>query len=182
MQSKGKLFTLSFLFFSSLLFSEVEQEIIVLEKKISNLSGWSQNVSITSINLNELDKLDAQHPKQIFRRMPGIWISRGSGQEHLTAMRSPVLTGPGACGSFLILEDGIPVRPPGFCNVNGLFETLSRQANNISITRLMPIIKSILPDTTIDSATILDCLNQHDSWEDFLSGITQPPPSLVTPI
>ena len=53
MQSKGKLFTLSFLFFSSLLFSEVEQEIIVLEKKISNLSGWSQNVSITSINLNE---------------------------------------------------------------------------------------------------------------------------------
>ena len=99
MQSKGKLFTLSFLFFSSLLFSEVEQEIIVLEKKISNLSGWSQNVSITSINLNELDKLDAQHPKQIFRRMPGIWISRGSGQEHLTAMRSPVLTGPGACGS-----------------------------------------------------------------------------------
>ena len=123
MQSKSKLFTLSFLFFSSLLFSEVEQEIIVLEKKISNLSGWSQNVSITSINLNELDKLDAQHPKQIFRRMPGIWISRGSGQEHLTAMRSPVLTGPGACGSFLILEDGIPVRPPGFCNVNGLFET-----------------------------------------------------------
>ena len=123
MQSKGKLFTLSFLFFSSLLFSEVEQEIIVLEKKISNLSGWSQNVSITSINLNELDKLDAQHPKQIFRRMPGIWISRGSGQEHLTAMRSPVLTGPGACGSFLILEDGIPVRPTGFCNVNGLFET-----------------------------------------------------------
>ena len=123
MQSKGKLFTLSFLFFSSLLFSEVEQEIIVLEKKISNLSGWSQNVSITSINLNELDKLDAQHPKQIFRRMPGIWISRGSGQEHLTAMRSPVLAGPGACGSFLILEDGIPIRPSGFCNVNGLFET-----------------------------------------------------------
>ena len=38
-------------------------------------------------------------------------------------MRSPVLTGPGACGSFLILEDGIPVRPAGFCNVNGLFET-----------------------------------------------------------
>ena len=123
MQSKGKLFTLSFLFFSSLLFSEVEQEIIVLEEKISNLNGWSQNVSITSINSSELDRLDAQHPKQIFRRMPGIWISRGSGQEHLMAMRSPVLTGPGACGSFLILEDGIPVRPSGFCNVNGLFET-----------------------------------------------------------
>ena len=121
MQTNFKLITLGLLFFASLL--KEEEEIIVLEKKISNLSGWSENVSISSINSSDLNKLDAQHPKQIFRRLPGIWISRGSGQEHLTAMRSPVLTGPGACGSFLILEDGIPVRPAGFCNVNGLFET-----------------------------------------------------------
>jgi len=123
MQSKLKLLTLGLLLYGPLLLTEVEDEIVVLEKKISNLSGWSENVSISSINSSELNKLDAQHPKQIFRRMPGIWISRGSGQEHLTAMRSPVLSGPGACGSFLILEDGIPVRPTGFCNVNGLFET-----------------------------------------------------------
>ena len=122
MQTNFKLITLGLLFFTSSLQAE-EDEIIVLEKKISNLSGWSESVSLSSIDSFELNKLDAQHPKQIFRRLPGIWISRGSGQEHLTAMRSPVLTGPGACGSFLILEDGIPVRPAGFCNVNGLFET-----------------------------------------------------------
>ena len=121
MQTHFKIITLGLLVFASLL--QAEEEIIVLEKKISNLSGWSENVSISSINSSELNKLDAQHPKQIFRRLPGIWISRGSGQEHLTAMRSPVLTGPGACGSFLFLEDGIPVRPASFCNVNGLFET-----------------------------------------------------------
>ncbi len=122
MQTNFKLIILVLLFFTSSLQAE-EDEIIVLEKKISNLSGWSESVSLSSIDSFELNKLDAQHPKQIFRRLPGIWISRGSGQEHLTAMRSPVLTGPGACGSFLILEDGIPVRPAGFCNVNGLFET-----------------------------------------------------------
>ena len=121
MQTHFKIITLGLLVFASLL--QAEEEIIVLEKKISNLSGWSNSVSISSINSSDLNKLDAQHPKQIFRRLPGIWISRGSGQEHLTAMRSPVLTGPGACGSVLILEDGIPVRPAGFCNVNGLFET-----------------------------------------------------------
>ena len=121
MQTHFKIITLGLLIFASLL--QAEEEIIVLEKKISNLSGWSNSVSISSINSSDLNKLDAQHPKQIFRRLPGIWISRGSGQEHLTAMRSPVLTGPGACGSFLILEDGIPVRPASFCNVNGLFET-----------------------------------------------------------
>ena len=99
------------------------EEIIVLEKKITNLDGWSQNLSISSLSFDDLVKLQAQHPKQIFRRVPGVWISRGSGQEHLTSMRSPVLTGPGACGSFLLMEDGVPVRPSGFCNVNGLFET-----------------------------------------------------------
>ena len=103
--------------------SEVLEEVVVLEKKTTSLDGWSQNLSISTINSEDLKKLDAQHPKQIFRRTPGVWISRGSGQEHLTSMRSPVLTGPGACGSFLLMEDGLPVRPSGFCNVNGLFET-----------------------------------------------------------
>ena len=116
-------FTLALISLSMNSFSEEIQEIIVLEKKLSSLSEWSNNQSISSINEDELVQLDAQHPKQIFRRSPGVWISRGSGQEHLTAIRSPVLTGPGACGSFLLLEDGIPIRPTGFCNVNGLFES-----------------------------------------------------------
>jgi len=115
--------------------SQEIQEVVVLEKKLTSLSGWSNNQSISSIDEKELKDLDAQHPKQIFRRSPGIWISRGSGQEHLTAIRSPVLTGPGACGSFLVLEDGIPVRPTGFCNVNGLFETFFEMASNIETIR-----------------------------------------------
>ncbi len=114
----------------NLLSMEIE-EIIVLEKKLSSLNGWSNNQSITSIGEKELENLDAQHPKQIFRRSPGVWISRGSGQEHLTAIRSPVLAGPGACGSFLILEDGLPVRPSGFCNVNGLFETFFEMSSGV---------------------------------------------------
>lgn len=117
------LFTLVISIFSGNILSDEIQEVVILEKKLSSLNGWSNNQSITSIDEKELENLNAQHPKQIFRRSPGVWISRGSGQEHLTAIRSPVLTGPGACGSFLVLEDGIPVRPTGFCNVNGLFET-----------------------------------------------------------
>ena len=123
MTKKLTFFTFALITFSMNGFSEEIQEIIVLEKKLSSLNEWSNNQSISSIDEDELVELDAQHPKQIFRRSPGVWISRGSGQEHLTAIRSPVLTGPGACGSFLLLEDGIPIRPTGFCNVNGLFET-----------------------------------------------------------
>ena len=59
------------------LLSESVEEIIVLEKKLSSLNGWSNNQSITTISEKELEDLDAQHPKQIFRRSPGVWISRG---------------------------------------------------------------------------------------------------------
>ena len=125
--------TFALILLSANSFTEEIDEIVVLEKKLSSLSGWSNNQSISAINQEELEKLDAQHPKQIFRRSSGVWISRGSGQEHLTAIRSPVLTGPGACGSFLVLEDGMPIRPSGFCNVNGLFETFYEMSSGVEI-------------------------------------------------
>ena len=130
-----KISFLSIVFFSFLLSSEIEEEIIVEARKIDSISDWKEEVSSTSLNSEEIALIDAQHPKQVFSRIPGIWISRGSGQEHLTSIRSPVLTGPGACGSFLILEDGIPVRPNGFCNVNGLFETQTETASNLEVIR-----------------------------------------------
>ena len=76
-----------------------------------------------------------QHVYELGTQAAGTWISRGSGQEHLTAIRSPVLTGPGACGAFLMLEDSIPIRPTGFCNVNQLFEVPTELAQSVEILR-----------------------------------------------
>ena len=133
-----KTFKISFLILflsSSNLSAEIEEEIIVEGRKLDSISDWKEDVSSTTLNSEEITIVEAQHPKQIFNRVPGVWISRGSGQEHLTSIRSPVLTGPGACGSFLILEDSIPVRPSGFCNVNGLFETLTESASSLEVIR-----------------------------------------------
>ena len=82
-----------------------------------------------------VDGVFHQHIHQLMTRVAGVWISRGSGQEHLTAIRSPVLTGPGSCGGFLFLENGIPIRPAGFCNVNQLFEIDTEQAQSIEVIR-----------------------------------------------
>jgi outer membrane cobalamin receptor len=82
-----------------------------------------------------VDDVLHQHIHQLMTRVAGVWISRGSGQEHLTAIRSPVLTGPGSCGGFLFLENGIPIRPAGFCNVNQLFEIDTEQAQSIEVIR-----------------------------------------------
>lgn len=75
------------------------------------------------------------HSSELLNRAPGTMIQRGSGQESLTALRSPVLTGAGACGAVLVLEDSIPIRPVGSCNVNELFEVNIEQAAVIEILR-----------------------------------------------
>jgi outer membrane receptor protein involved in Fe transport len=91
--------------------------------------------SVAIMDSSLLRQIGARHPSEVFSSVPGAWISRGSGQEHLTAIRSPVLTGAGACGAVLVLEDGIPIRPAGFCNVNQLFEVNTEQAQRIEVWR-----------------------------------------------
>ncbi|PLW83172.1 TonB-dependent receptor [Kineobactrum sediminis] len=75
------------------------------------------------------------HPNEIMQRVPGAWISRGNGQESLTALRSPVLTGAGGCGSFFMALDGISLRAPGFCNVNQLFDANIEQAGRLEVIK-----------------------------------------------
>lgn len=78
--------------------------------------------SVDIISQEDLQKIAAIHPAEVLNSVAAVNIHRGSGQEHLTAIRSPVLTGGAGAGSFLYLEDGVPLRAAGFANVNGLFE------------------------------------------------------------
>ena len=78
--------------------------------------------SVDIIRAQQLETISAVHPAEALNSVAGLNIHRGSGQEHLTAMRSPVLTGGAGAGSFLYMEDGVPLRAAGFANVNGLFE------------------------------------------------------------
>ncbi len=91
--------------------------------------------SLTRLEAGPFGRLETGHAEESLNRVAGVLVQRGSGQESLTAIRSPVLTGPGACGAFLLLEDGFPVRPTGFCNVNQLFELNTAQAAAIEVLR-----------------------------------------------
>ena len=85
------------------------------------------------LDKSELDLRRSRHITEALVRTPSAWISRGNGQEHLTALRSPVLTGAGACGAFVMAEDNIPLRAAGFCNVNQLLEATSELAEGIEV-------------------------------------------------
>ncbi len=91
--------------------------------------------SVSVLSSDEIERVAPRHPNEILNRVPGAWVSTGSGQEHLTAIRSPVLTGAGACAAFMVLEDDVPTRPSGFCNVNQLLEVNLVQSAWVDVLR-----------------------------------------------
>lgn len=113
--------------------SEIEKITITATKTPSKLQFLTNNLSV--LDEESIDGVGQQHINQTMQRVAGTWISRGNGQEHLTAIRSPVLTGAGGCGAFFIAQDGISARAPGFCNVNQLFDLNTEQAERIEVLR-----------------------------------------------
>jgi Outer membrane cobalamin receptor protein len=110
-------------------------ETLVVSARPALSDAFTEVGSLTTLSEETVAGLAPVHGQELFVRVPGAWVSRGSGQEHLMALRSPVLSGPGACGAFLLLEDGIPLRPAGFCNVNNLFEMNLAQAAGVEVLR-----------------------------------------------
>ncbi|MDH3273956.1 MAG: TonB-dependent receptor [Gammaproteobacteria bacterium] len=122
------------------LFAQLVDNADPIDELIVTTHRRAQPVLSHAGNIERLDS-DAiartrhQHIHELLTQVSGVWLGRASGQEHLTAIRSPMLTGPGSCGSFLFLEDGIPIRPSGFCNVNSLFEINTEQAESVEVIR-----------------------------------------------
>lgn len=111
----------------------VEEVIVTATRSEQQLHDFAGSISVVSSN--DVALVGATHHAEIINRAPGTMIQRNSGEESLTAIRSPVLSGPGSCGTFLFLENSIPIRPTGFCNVNELFEVNSEQASSIEVLR-----------------------------------------------
>jgi len=73
---------------------------IVLAKGVKLLTTNQPEV-IDIIPQISPEGLTLAHPAERLNTVAGVNIHRGSGQEHLTAIRSPVLTGGAGAGSFL---------------------------------------------------------------------------------
>ena len=110
-----------------------DQIVVTAERRAQPLSEVAQSISI--INEDALILIDADHIAEALARAPGVNLHRGSGVEHLTAIRSPVLTGGAGAGSFLFLENGVPLRSSGFANINALFDAHYELAGGLEIVR-----------------------------------------------
>ncbi len=114
-------------------FAQDDQLIVTATRQAESEQDYAGAVGI--IDPSRLEELSQVHPAESLNQIAGVNIHRGSGQEHLTAIRSPVLTGGAGAGSFLYLEDGVPLRAAGFANVNGLFESQSENADRLEVVK-----------------------------------------------
>ena len=112
-----------------------ELEVISITANKQDLALDQTPDSVSVLNAQNIKAIAPVHIEQVLAQIPGTWISRGNGQEHLTAIRSPVLTGAGGCGAFFMGVDGISIRAPGFCNANQLFDVNYEQAARIEVLR-----------------------------------------------
>ena len=111
----------------------VDEIVVTGTKNKSQILDISGNISF--VDIEEIKFINPHNPSEVLNRTPGVFVSMGSGQEHLTSIRSPILSGGAGAGSFLYLEDGIPLRSPGFANVNGLMDSIVEISERTEIIR-----------------------------------------------
>ncbi len=107
--------------------------VVTASRQAEDRNATSAPVAV--INADDIQRLGAHHAAEALNRLPGVFVHRGNGVEHLTAVRSAVLTGGAGAGSFLYLQDGIGLRAPGFANINGLMEAPDGLAGQIEVIR-----------------------------------------------
>ena len=114
--------------------SQTLETVIVSASRIPE-NGASLPLAWSAVDSPALALTGHVHINEAMQRVPGAWIARGNGQESLTSLRSPVLTGAGSCAAFFVGGDGISLRAPGFCNVNQLFDANTEQAAKIEVIK-----------------------------------------------
>ena len=114
---------------------DAKPEVIVVtgSRKESELLTLAGNID--RISSEDIALVGAVHPSDILNRATGVHVQTNNGMESLPSLRSPVLTGPGAAGAFLFLEEGVATRSAGFANNNGLSELNLAQAQEVEVIR-----------------------------------------------
>lgn len=115
--------------------SDAVSEVIVVTGTLQQSGLLTLAGNIDRIASEDIVSVSSVHPSDILNRATGVHVQTNNGMESLPSLRSPVLTGPGAAGAFLFLEEGIATRSAGFANNNALSELNLAQAKEIEIIR-----------------------------------------------
>ncbi|WP_417624698.1 hypothetical protein [Paremcibacter congregatus] len=101
--------------------ASVEEVISTANRRDTAIINHVGNISVMS--RDHMMIVNAAHISELAARMSGVNFARNNGQEYLASIRSPILTGAGACGAFFMAQDGIALRSSGWssCQKTGQF-------------------------------------------------------------
>lgn len=105
-------------------------DIVVTETR-EERSKMQAPESVDRLGQKELEKVAPAHPSEALNRIAGVHVNNLGGEGHMTAIRQPITTS----GVYLFLEDGLPTRPAGFFNHNGLYEINIPQSGGLEVIR-----------------------------------------------
>ena len=114
--------------------SEPLEEIIVTGNRVGQ-SREEVAASVSTLTGDQLRLTPNTTIDTLLNQAPGVMLQSTNGQQHLTSIRSPVLTAGAGQGSFLYLENGLALRAAAFGNVNGLLESTWELADGIEVWR-----------------------------------------------
>lgn len=95
-------------------------------KKIAEIAD-----SISAISFGDLERIAPTHPAEALNTIPGVHVNNLGGEGHMSAIRHPITTS----SVYLFLEDGVPTRPSGFFNHNGLYEINIPLSGRVEVIR-----------------------------------------------
>ena len=153
-------------------------ETIVVTATREAKNKWELTESVSVLNESEIDKLSPSHPAEVLNRVAGVHINNLGGEGHMTAIRQPITTS----GVYLFLEDGIPTRPTGFFNHNGLYEVNVPQSSRLEVTKgpgsalygsdaIGGIINSVTKPAPEETEVTVNYEAGSDGWERVLFSV-----------
>ena len=107
----------------------LEQVIVTATREAKTRSELAESVGV--ISEEQLEYIAPAHPAEALNRVAGVHVNNLGGEGHMTSIRQPIST----AGVYLFLEDGIPTRPTGFFNHNGLYEINVPQSAQLEVTK-----------------------------------------------
>lgn len=109
--------------------SDFEVTVITSSRAPQALTELAESVSV--LDDLHIGDVNPGHPSDLLNRIAGVHVNDVGGEGHMTAIRQPITTG----GVYLFLEDGLPTRPTGFFNHNGLYELDIPNAGGMEVTK-----------------------------------------------
>jgi len=158
---------------------ELDKVVVTSTREEKPISEIAESVGV--LNQQDILNISPSHPSEVLNRSAGVYINNLGGEGHMTAIRQPISTS----AVYLFLEDGVPTRPTGFFNHNGLYEVNIPQSERLEVTKgpgsalygsgaMGGVINSISAKVSQQAHTNLDAEIGANDWQRILLSSSRP--------